>query len=180
MSGRRSGGATRTARTAASRTAAGRAPGRRAVLAAAVASGAAAVAAALAGCSRYGDGPPPAQEPPPPRTGGGGGGDGGDGRGDGGAGEVLVRVSEVPVGGGTVLKDRKVVVAQPREGEFTAFSAVCTHQGCTVAEVSGGIARCPCHGSGFRITDGSVASGPAGRPLPRQAVTVVDGTVRRA
>ena len=42
-----------------------------------------------------------------------------------------------------------------------AFTAVCTHQGCTVGMVEDGMIGCPCHGSTFDIaTDGSVRHGP--------------------
>jgi Rieske Fe-S protein len=103
----------------------------------------------------------------------------GDDDGDGGAsGEVLGNVSEIPEGGGQVFADAEVVVVQPRAGEFLGFSAICTHRGCTVADVSGGTINCTCHGSRFSITDGSVARGPADRPLPEEAITVRDGTIR--
>ncbi|MGW0121972.1 Rieske (2Fe-2S) protein [Streptomyces sp. NPDC003327] len=88
------------------------------------------------------------------------------------AGGALARTSEIPVGGGTVFAKEKVVVTQPAAGEFRAFSAVCTHQGCTVNKVADGTIDCPCHGSRFRIADGSVAAGPATRPLPAERITV--------
>lgn len=88
------------------------------------------------------------------------------------AGAALARTSEIPVGGGTVFKEEKVVVTQPTAGDFKAFSAVCTHQGCTVGKVENGTIDCPCHGSKFRIADGAVAAGPATRPLPAERITV--------
>ncbi|WP_432066652.1 Rieske (2Fe-2S) protein [Streptomyces sp. C10-9-1] len=94
------------------------------------------------------------------------------------AGEELTATSEVPVGGGVVLADQEVVVTQPEEGEFRAFSAICTHQGCTVASVSDGLIACPCHGSRFRVEDGSVAVGPATRPLPPKQIAVSGDSVR--
>ena len=48
------------------------------------------------------------------------------------------------------------MVTQPTEGDFKGFSAVCTHQGCLVANVDGGTINCTCHGSQFSIEDGSV------------------------
>ncbi|MGW6563241.1 Rieske (2Fe-2S) protein [Streptomyces hydrogenans] len=95
-------------------------------------------------------------------------------------GAPLTATSEIPVGGGTVFKDRKVVVTQPTEGEFKAFSAVCTHQGCLVDKVADGTIDCPCHGSKYRIADGSVAAGPAPRPLPAEEITVSGGTITLA
>jgi Rieske Fe-S protein len=90
----------------------------------------------------------------------------------GDASGTLAKVSDVPVGGGVVLADQKVVLTQPTEGEIKAFSAVCTHRGCTLAEVADGTINCGCHGSRFSSQDGSVRNGPATRPLPTVAVTV--------
>ncbi|MFD9795329.1 Rieske (2Fe-2S) protein [Streptomyces sp. NPDC059070] len=95
-------------------------------------------------------------------------------------GAVLATTSEIPVGGGTVFADRKVVVTQPEAGTFKAFSAICTHQGCTVKDVSGGTINCPCHGSKYRVADASVAAGPAPRPLPAERITVENGSIRLA
>lgn len=77
-------------------------------------------------------------------------------------GQALASTSDVPVGGGTVLSDQKVVVTQPVEGEFKAFTAVCTHQGCVVASVTEGTINCGCHGSQFAIEDGANVAGPNG------------------
>lgn len=84
----------------------------------------------------------------------------------------LATTSEIPVGGGTVFTEAKVVVTQPTAGEFKAFSAICTHQGCLVNKVADGTIDCPCHGSKYRIADGSVAAGPAPRPLPAEQIKV--------
>jgi Rieske Fe-S protein len=97
---------------------------------------------------------------------------GGGGAGGAGAGAGLAKTSEIPVGGGKIFQSEKVVVTQPAAGEFKAFSAVCTHQACTVASVSGGTINCACHGSKFSIADGSVKNGPAQRPLPAKTATV--------
>jgi Rieske Fe-S protein len=83
-----------------------------------------------------------------------------------------IKAADVPVGGGRVFDALKVVVTQPTQGEYKAFSAVCTHQGCTVAGVEGGRIVCPCHGSQFDISTGAVLQGPATQPLPEKKVTV--------
>ncbi|CQR64825.1 Rieske (2Fe-2S) protein [Streptomyces leeuwenhoekii] len=95
-------------------------------------------------------------------------------------GRELAKTSDVPVGGGVVLKDEQVVVTQPEEGDFRAFSAICTHQRCPVAAVEAGTINCTCHGSRFRITDGSVASPPATRALPERKITVEGNSIRLA
>ncbi|MGW6273552.1 MULTISPECIES: Rieske (2Fe-2S) protein [unclassified Streptomyces] len=134
--------------------------------------------ALTAGCSKYGDEgaepEPPASQPtaasssakkpggkdePPP------------------AADELAKTSDIPVGGGKVFKDEKVVVTQPRKGDFKAFSAVCTHSGCTVAEVADGTINCACHGSKYRVADASVAGGPAPRPLPPRKIDVTGNSI---
>jgi Rieske Fe-S protein len=123
----------------------------------AVAAGAACAAAALAAC--------------------GGGDDSGQ---DSGEEQKLADVSDIPVGGGRIFQDDEVVVTQPTAGEFRGFSAICTHRGCTVAEVRDGTINCFCHGSRFDIADGAVARGPAERPLPEEPITVRQGAIRLA
>jgi Rieske Fe-S protein len=106
-------------------------------------------------------------------------GGGGDAAG-GAAGTALAKVSDIPVGGGKVFKDQKIVVTQPQQGTIKAFSATCTHQGCTVGSVSGGTINCPCHGSKYKIEDASVAAGPAPEPLAAKKITVEGGEIKLA
>ncbi|MFF0746210.1 Rieske (2Fe-2S) protein [Streptomyces sp. NPDC004111] len=144
---------------------------RRTVLAAAA--GTAAVLAA--GCTKYGEEKkPPAETAPPAPVPTSSGGQ------QPPKPAPLAATSEIPVGGGKVFKDAKVVVTQPEAGSFKAFSAICTHQGCTVADVSGGTINCPCHGSKYRVADASVAAGPAPQPLPPRAITVESNSIRLA
>ncbi|GAB3978572.1 hypothetical protein GCM10029978_071630 [Actinoallomurus acanthiterrae] len=100
--------------------------------------------------------------------------------GSGSSGGALGKSSDIPVGGGKIFKDQKVVVTQPEKGKFVAFSAVCTHRGCTVGTVSDGTIDCPCHGSKYRISDGSVVHGPAPKPLPSKSVKVENGEIKLA
>ena len=81
----------------------------------------------------------------------------------------MAKTADVPVGSGVIVDD--IVVTQPSAGEFTGLSAVCTHAGCKVAEVVDGVIACPCHGSRFNL-DGSVAKGPATKPLGTKQVVV--------
>jgi len=85
----------------------------------------------------------------------------------------IAATADVPVGGGVILAEQKLVITQPTKGDFKGFTAVCTHQGCLVDEVTDTI-NCPCHGSIFSIEDGSVVGGPAPASLAEKKL-VVDG-----
>jgi Rieske Fe-S protein len=85
---------------------------------------------------------------------------------------ALAKTSDIPVGGGKVFKEQDVVVTQPTQGNFKAFSATCTHQGCPVTSVANGTINCNCHLSKFSAADGSVKGGPAKAPLAAKNVTV--------
>lgn len=97
-----------------------------------------------------------------------------------GGGEVLASTADVPVGGCFVVAAAKVVVTQPTEGDFKAFSAVCTHQGCAVESSSDGEIPCPCHGSRFSLEDGSAVSGPATAGLAPVEITVDGDSISQA
>ena len=93
---------------------------------------------------------------------------------------ALAATADIPVGGGKVFADADVVITQPTAGKFVAFSATCTHQGCTVSTITGDTVNCPCHGSSFALADGSVVKGPATNPLPAKEITVSGGQITLA
>ncbi|PWI19444.1 iron-sulfur protein [Streptomyces sp. Act143] len=132
-------------------------PTRRSVL---LATGAAAF---TVGCGQYGDE-----------------NDSGSGTVEASAGTELAKTSDIPVGGGKIFEDEKVVVTQPEKGEFKAFTNICTHQQCPVASVSGGTINCNCHGSKFSIKDGSVVHPPAPRPLAEKKIAVEGDSIKLA
>ncbi|MGW6278496.1 Rieske 2Fe-2S domain-containing protein [Kribbella sp. NPDC055071] len=78
----------------------------------------------------------------------------------------LAKVSDIPAGGGVILSQQRVVLTKDQSGKVAAFSAICTHQGCTVTEVRDGTINCPCHKSKFDAGSGQPVSGPAKKPLP--------------
>ncbi|MER6784670.1 Rieske (2Fe-2S) protein [Streptomyces sp. NPDC000658] len=96
------------------------------------------------------------------------------------AGAALTKTADIPEGGGKVFGAEKVVVTQPTAGTYKAFSAVCTHAGCAVKSISDGVINCPCHNSNFSITDGSVKSGPARKPLPEVPIKVSGDSITLA
>jgi cytochrome b6-f complex iron-sulfur subunit len=94
-------------------------------------------------------------------------------------GGVITPLSAVPVGSAVVAKDASgapIVVSQPKAGTVVAFSAICTHMGCTVAPAGARFA-CPCHGSMYDAATGAVLKGPAPQPLAKVAVHVDGGNV---
>ena len=76
-----------------------------------------------------------------------------------------------------VFSDAKIVVTQPTAGQYKAFTAVCTHMQCLVTKVENDTIDCPCHGSKFNASDGTVANGPASRPLAPVTITVQGGNI---
>ena len=129
---------------------------------------AAAAIAGLSSCTTYGS--TPATEPSAPAASGATGGA------SSAAGPLTVKEADIPVGSGKVFADAQTVITQPKQGEFKAFSAVCTHQGCLVETVTNTI-NCPCHGSKYSITDGSVVNPPAPKPLPPKTIQVEGETL---
>jgi cytochrome b6-f complex iron-sulfur subunit len=94
----------------------------------------------------------------------------------------LAKVADIPVGGAvsaTGSDGKPVIVSQPSDGEVVAFSAICTHQGCTVAPADK-ILKCPCHGSTYDLATGDNTGGPAPRPLTEIPVKVKGGEVVEA
>ena len=97
-------------------------------------------------------------------------------------GQAIAKASAVAPGSAVEFKDsgQPAVLVHLDSGDFVAYSAVCTHQGCDVAYKDGNLA-CPCHGSVFDPADGAaVIAGPAQRPLPEIPVKVEGGEVVRA
>ena len=137
--------------------------------------GALGVAAALAGCGGS-DEPETATDASggtePSSSGGATDQPSGDGGSGAGGGAELATTDEVPVGGGIILADEKIVITQPSEGDFKAFTAVCTHQGLTVTSVEDGTIHCANHGSAFSAESGDVENGPAAAPLSEVPISV--------
>ncbi|WP_405549942.1 Rieske (2Fe-2S) protein [Streptomyces globisporus] len=141
--------------------------GRRTVVAVVGAAGAAAALTACGGGSDDKGGSDTVEQP----------GSGGEQQ---GGGAVLAATADIPEGGGKVFAQQKVVVTQPKPGEFKAFSSTCTHQGCAVKDVSARTITCPCHNSTFDAATGSPTGGPATQPLPAREITVEGDSIRLA
>jgi len=79
------------------------------------------------------------------------------------------------------VDSRKIAIANV-DGTIYAFDDTCTHQGCSLAqgELDGTVVECPCHGSQFDVTTGSVLRGPAQDPVETFEVKVENGDLQIA
>jgi thiosulfate dehydrogenase [quinone] large subunit len=124
---------------------------------------------------------PPASTLPPTTTGTGGNSSPTTTVG-GPKGTAIGLASDVPVGSARAFTDPAqgvpAYVVRPSESTFVAFSAVCTHAGCTVGFYQPELQfRCPCHGSIFSAVTGAVIQGPATLSLPSVSIRDSDGNL---
>lgn len=87
-------------------------------------------------------------------------------------------LSKVQVGSSASARIGSDPVLVFRDGQDSAvcFSAICTHQGCTV-NPDGTKFQCPCHLSMYDARTGKVLQGPAPSPLPKIQVKVQNGEI---
>jgi thiosulfate dehydrogenase [quinone] large subunit len=92
----------------------------------------------------------------------------------------LGQSSQLPAGQGATYTDPSDgsadIVIRQSDGKLAAFSAVCTHAGCTVA-YQGGQIVCPCHGGVYSSTTGAVISGPPPSGLAARKVIESGGAI---
>ena len=97
----------------------------------------------------------------------------------GGTPTQTLPADQLPVGtsASVEVEGRTLLLRREAEDVVHAFSAVCTHQGCTVAAVTESgqdVFACPCHGSHFAVDTGVPFGGPASKPLT-EFTAAVDG-----
>lgn len=68
------------------------------------------------------------------------------------------------------------ILIRNTDGSLNAFSAVCTHAGCTVGYENGTIV-CPCHGGEYNAETGEVIAGPPPAPLEPKKVVEAGGEI---
>lgn len=88
-------------------------------------------------------------------------------------GTKVAALADVPVGSivSTKLSGKPVVVTHASADAVACFSAVCPHEGCTVAGKGNQIV-CPCHGATFDPATGAAISGPTKKSLTGVSVKV--------
>jgi Rieske Fe-S protein len=100
-------------------------------------------------------------------------------------GQVITKEANLAPSSAVTFTDagtgKPAVLVHLKNGEFVAYSAECTHQGCTVSYRAKGYLACPCHGSVFDpVNSGEVVSGPAEEPLPQLRIKFRNGRIFRA
>ncbi|EZP45623.1 Rieske (2Fe-2S) protein [Micrococcus luteus] len=90
--------------------------------------------------------------------------------------------AELPVGASreVQVQGRTLMMHRVDETTVTAFTNVCTHQGCLLQVVDrqeGPAYACPCHGSHFDVTSGKPFGGPARQALMDYDAAVVDDRI---
>jgi thiosulfate dehydrogenase [quinone] large subunit len=98
-------------------------------------------------------------------------------------GTAVGRASVVPVGQAAQFTDpangQPAWLVHPSAGTFVAFSAVCTHAGCSLQFDSPSMTFvCPCHGGTYNAKTGAVLAGPPPSALPSITVHDVNGEIR--
>jgi len=97
-------------------------------------------------------------------------------------GKKIGKASDLAVGGVLAFTNPKTsepaYVLQPKKATFLAYSAVCTHQGCTVGyDEANSQFACPCHGARFDASNGDAVRGPAKKPLASIDVVESNGNL---
>lgn len=82
------------------------------------------------------------------------------------SGKALAKLSDIKVGEAISARGPDggdIIITRPTDNTVAAYSAICTHEGCTVSPSASSL-DCPCHGSVFDFK-GAVVRGPARAPL---------------
>jgi len=93
---------------------------------------------------------------------------------------IVGNVEDIPVGKVVSFEvDGESIAIANVEGALFAFADLCSHRGCSLAEgtLEGSTITCPCHFSQFKVTNGSVVTGPATKPQDTYGIEVVEGKV---
>jgi len=88
----------------------------------------------------------------------------------------VAKVTDVPEGDLIkVMVGNDPVALYKLDGKLYATTNICTHEQCTLDDnhmMHGDVVECTCHGSQFKVSDGSVVVLPATEPLKTYLVSV--------
>jgi nitrite reductase/ring-hydroxylating ferredoxin subunit len=86
----------------------------------------------------------------------------------------VCKTTDIPVGSGKKfdVSGTAILITHPSQDVFRGFSAVCTHAGFVMSNVSNSEITCDNHGAVYNADDGSVIKGPAQRALGKVNVEV--------
>lgn len=98
------------------------------------------------------------------------------------SGTTIAKLADLPVGSAvnfTAPDGSPAVAVRTAQNTVAAYSAICTHQGCTVQYDAGSKALlCPCHGAAYDPANhAKVLQGPAPSPLQELKATITGGSV---
>lgn len=98
------------------------------------------------------------------------------------SGTAIGPASAVPVGEGRQFTDpasgQPGWMLRPSASKVVAFSAVCTHAGCTVSfDSSNNQFVCPCHGGTYDASTGAVTGGPPPSPLAQIPARIANNEI---
>ncbi|MGH2448726.1 MAG: Rieske 2Fe-2S domain-containing protein [Chloroflexota bacterium] len=93
---------------------------------------------------------------------------------------AVIPETELPSDKPTAVTVKNVPILLVKQGsQIYALDDTCVHAGCSLAggTLAGRTITCPCHGSEYDLSDGSVINGPATMPEPAYHVRVQNGMI---
>ena len=93
---------------------------------------------------------------------------------------TLKDAQKLPAGSALMFKfgANPALLIHDTDGRWVAFSAVCTHLGCTVEfQPAQNRIHCACHGGIYDPYSGKNVSGPPPKPLPAYTVKLVENGI---
>lgn len=94
---------------------------------------------------------------------------------------VVGKVLEIPNNSAKIYKfgSRPIIVIHHPDGQFKAFTATCTHLGCTVQYMpESKDIYCACHGGHYDAQTGKNIAGPPPKPLTELKVTIINDEIK--
>lgn len=94
---------------------------------------------------------------------------------------IVGKESDIPINSSKIVKfgSRPILIIRHSEEGFKAFTATCTHLGCTVQYMPNTKdIYCACHGGRYDANTGKNISGPPPKPLTELKVTIINDDIK--